>query len=1689
MKEMFNPIEKTEKIQMDYFNFFLTSFSPNNKELQEKLKKLKTEKYLWREPFISISRQFEVSQPFENFEVERINDKIKAGFKNIRFLFKHQEDGIKNILNERNTIISTGTGSGKTEIFLLPILNYCIENRDKEGVKAILVYPMNALANDQVERLRKALWFINKDLDKKITFAVYTGETPQTTKELKENFSGFEENHIIVSEDKEKQRREKIELGCQTSCDKLIYDTDNSRLKCICGNLSIDYQLLTRDQIRNKPPDILITNYVQLEHLLLRKIDENIFSGSNVRFIVFDEIHAYSGARGIDVALLNRRIMSRLRKYSNPDPIYIGTSATISTLRDEDARKEEIVNFAEGIFGAEFSKNDIIEGKEVITKFEEPYKMDIIKKIPHLDIDSIDSSDFNDFSEICKAIFPDVNIKEIESWKNYEWSIKLGEILIKNPFFQILMRIIKQPSDFRDFFIKIEDDALFKRTMNSINNNTNEMKDIIWSYLKIASLASNPELSTIEEKIPLIRISVHNFFRTIDRIYQCNNCNKFYLQPKNSCDECESSVDEIGVCRFCGKEFIISTVNKEELINCQKRKFGGKHSEDSKIIDAYGKNASIGKIRIKKLEYSDEYTGEGLPLWQSTLQGTDEDGVKAKKCIKCGSILDEKDTSCIFCNSSNLKDIYYFIRDSLKTYDNEDISERTQPHHCPFCNNSYGRFSALSPMSMSSNTAAVTLFDMIYTSLPEKLRKLLIFTDNRQSASYLSGYLEDGHLDHALRNLIYHIIVENNNRILFNDMRERIIDEMVSWYVGNLDFEKRREIDRRILLELTSQTGRQRSIENLGLIEMTYKGLENLKEFKLLLEDCEDIPVTLNDDEKINQLRLYLISLLNIIRTDGAIEGLHYSYGYDYVTGYTEEKSNRSVPPDKNFIKLKGILNTSPLTKTFQLTRDSFKGYKKEHIEKMLDFAFRFFRENNIIISVVLKKFDAEANGYVISSNKIILKIPEEVFSCSKCKRVYTNLPEGVCATYRCSGKTVKLNYQKFLGENENYYVKLYKNFIPNNKLITREDTGALKQRERRETETEFKKRDIKGRKADIIVATPTLELGVDIGDLVSIGLFKAPPSPASYLQRVGRAGRTEKISFNNTFLFLSPIDKFYFKQPQKLINGEVETPTIKLENYHILQRHINSLILEELFIHSTNAKDYEEKRAFDMYIFVYNDFFKKLISDLNSKKKDIFDRVSLTLKDLKFDWVKDEDIQRMIEKFSEMVNKSVERYKEELKRYNSKKEELNELLKKPLQPNEKKVMRNRWLEISEEIDMLEKTNVISYFMDTNILPRYAFPGIFVDINDIRDLEDFSGRARNYAITEYAPNTEVYLKKAIYTSVGIDYEFIKPDKKTFYLCHNCKKFICEDESIFKKGCPVCGLVYKEKETDQNFIKNAIEPNVIYVSKTRKPLNEPRDFQEVISDIYFSQVPKPEVKLFKNEPNIKLTKYGNIDLIIVVSGVDINGETFSINLCDKCGRAKRINEKEYEGHQKLGSEYRKREKCNGSYKELSLFHKMPTNVISIKFEGNRFFGVDKKLLIDECKRYKSIQDEDKLWYIFLMTFKNAIINSAQRILQTEDGEIEGEIKDNEIILYDNVDGGVGYSDEIIEKFDEILKEASEIVLDPDDKCDTGCLDCLWSYRRKRDIKYIDKRFVKKIFESIGKSSIISKIEKEGIVKKT
>lgn len=206
--------------------------------------------------------------------------RLDAALPKDRPLYQHQEDALRKIASGRNLIVSTGTGSGKTESFLIPIFDQLLRQQQagelNPGVRALLLYPMNALANDQEKRLRELL----ADTPE-ITFGRYTGDTKQTREEAEKYF-------------------------------KLI----NGRNATPLPN-----ELISRDEMQENPPHILLTNYAMLEYLLLRPADNAFFDdaySNNWKFLVLDEAHVYAGAQGTEVGMLMRRLKDRVQRGNPP---------------------------------------------------------------------------------------------------------------------------------------------------------------------------------------------------------------------------------------------------------------------------------------------------------------------------------------------------------------------------------------------------------------------------------------------------------------------------------------------------------------------------------------------------------------------------------------------------------------------------------------------------------------------------------------------------------------------------------------------------------------------------------------------------------------------------------------------------------------------------------------------------------------------------------------------------------------------------------------------------------------------------------------------------------------------------------------------------------------------------------------------------------------------------------------------------------------------------------------------------------------------------------------------------------------------------------------------------------------------------------------------------------------------------
>ncbi|ACZ31336.1 DEAD/DEAH box helicase domain protein [Xylanimonas cellulosilytica DSM 15894] len=223
-----------------------------------------------------------------------------------RPLYRHQEESIRKATQGKNLVVATGTGSGKTESFLIPVLNHLACEAEGgtlgPGVRALLLYPMNALANDQLKRMRQLLAKVPQ-----ITFGRYTGETKQRTRDALDHY--------------------RAQHG---------------------GEDPVPNELISREQMQATPPHILLTNYAMLEYLLLRPADITLFEGTDDtwKFVVVDEAHVYDGVQGAEISMLLRRLRDRVARGQQLQ--FLASSATVG----DDMSK--VAAFGRSLFGAPF---------------------------------------------------------------------------------------------------------------------------------------------------------------------------------------------------------------------------------------------------------------------------------------------------------------------------------------------------------------------------------------------------------------------------------------------------------------------------------------------------------------------------------------------------------------------------------------------------------------------------------------------------------------------------------------------------------------------------------------------------------------------------------------------------------------------------------------------------------------------------------------------------------------------------------------------------------------------------------------------------------------------------------------------------------------------------------------------------------------------------------------------------------------------------------------------------------------------------------------------------------------------------------------------------------------------------------------------------------------------------------------
>lgn len=288
-----------KQLQKGIGDYIETTFPMTNEPFKGSVEKMLANKgSVYHEPYVAVRLPFRVAA-----EMPTCFEAIHPAY----LPYVHQQKTFERLTGDdgRSTLVATGTGSGKTECFLYPILEYCYQHRGERGIKALIIYPMNALATDQAKRIAELIYG-SDELRGNVTVGMYVGGQEHTP------------------------ARTMSEHGVITDHETML----------------------------NNAPDILMTNYKMLDYLLVRPKDALLWQDNDsetLKYIAVDELHTFDGAQGTDLACLLRRLKRRLGIYDGY-LCCVGTSATMGSKENNS----NILNYAEEIFGEPFDKDAII---------------------------------------------------------------------------------------------------------------------------------------------------------------------------------------------------------------------------------------------------------------------------------------------------------------------------------------------------------------------------------------------------------------------------------------------------------------------------------------------------------------------------------------------------------------------------------------------------------------------------------------------------------------------------------------------------------------------------------------------------------------------------------------------------------------------------------------------------------------------------------------------------------------------------------------------------------------------------------------------------------------------------------------------------------------------------------------------------------------------------------------------------------------------------------------------------------------------------------------------------------------------------------------------------------------------------------------------------------------------------------
>jgi ATP-dependent helicase YprA (DUF1998 family) len=1131
---MLNPITYTEQVVGDFLRYQLSTYAFADAGLYQQMRGLLNLEQtrntpLMKGPFISLSRTFQQGATLEQLVKEGVLHPHIKQLSPYPSAYRHQEQAFRAIRAGQPTLVATGTGSGKTECFLLPIISRCLELRDASapaGITAVIVYPMNALAEDQLQRMRALLAGTG------VSFGMYVGKTPRSEADV----TGVRLPPGSTAAD----YQAKLAQMQQKKEDRALHPAE---------------ERASREAMR-KPgnqPRILLTNVKQLELLLTRQQDLELFDNALLEYLVFDEAHTFTGAQGAETACLIRR----LRAYCGKDEASTACIATSATIADPVNGLEAGRDFASRFFGVDGSKVALVgESYEndlwgTPRKANPPLNGDQALQLQTL-LEVLSQVDRDDASEAAvqslRVWFQSATGNRLPAGN---WREAMCHWLSHNEVVFQVAEALRKPRKLQDLLASLGE---------TLGRPISQEEVLVWLALGAASR---------QDGRPLLRPVVHGFVRGVSGAVvtfpEQSKEAKLWLSAEDALAvDTELHRFPLLSCTTCGQHYFEHGL---EDFNFTGTKPGGGAAEGASRVWR-GTEINLGGIRALSLDHQVGAESEDDPVRTETLFA----------CRYCGTVHDSNVAECVGCGRNKALKPLYFVQ--------QKEEHKGKLTRCVSCSAAGRRFSG-NYREPARPVRATTVADVhvLAQSMIHRAerRRLLVFADNRQDAAFQAGWMQDRSRRYRLRELIYQKLKQGpisvSDLVLWLDQHLDADDELSRalipevWRVepksetGQGHGQERKWFLRVQILRELAVGGRQRvGLEPIGRLKVDYLGLT--------ADRPELVPwaIKLGCDPKA--LAEGVASLLDAARSRRMV--------YDSITNvYSKVWMDGELQVMRGYLpSMKGVPAALKFQRDGQDDEGRIKqwysnygtvakqaavawGVNPEEVKPFLEDMWQLVTEKlNLLAPVQLKGargglLPGCVGAHQVDANRLTLRPDKGMYRCQTCRRLHTRINPGMsCMAWRCAGKLA------FEAENPDDYdlLLLDQEFAM---LRAKEHSAQIPGAERERIENAFKS---EGERINTLVCTPTLELGVNIGALDAVLMRNVPPLPANYWQRAGRAGRQFRMALDITYARAASHDRAYFNEPLKMLEGLVEPPSFNLRNPVMVAKHVHATVLTALF-------------------------------------------------------------------------------------------------------------------------------------------------------------------------------------------------------------------------------------------------------------------------------------------------------------------------------------------------------------------------------------------------------------------------------------------------------------------------------------------------------------------------------------------